>query len=142
MDTVSVSVEWLDQEKTLILAKVEGRPENQEYFDADAQLRAMLESVAHSVDLIQDLSKLAFFRSSYSSNMDTLRSFARPNMRSVIFVGNHFAWEIFEAYVRQHGGTTYQYAFAETLEDAYTLISRVRSGKSILPSRPASPDWN
>ena len=136
-----VRMEWLNEEKTLIYAKIDGRPEDKEYFDADVEFRAMLASVPHPVDLIEDLTKLAYYSSSYTANMAVLRSFARPNLRSVIFMGR-FGWELFEAYIRIHGGSTYQCAFAESLEDAYTLISRIRAGELLQPSRPASPDWN
>ncbi len=137
-----VSVRWGDEGHTLINAAVEGHPETKEYYEVEEKFRTMLHTVSYPVDVIVDLSKQVYFSPHYLENVENLRGFDHPNIRSLIFLGNPMAWELFLVYVRTHGGIPYQYAFAETPDAANELVRRVRAGKKIVPDVPPPSNWN
>jgi hypothetical protein len=134
-----IELQWMDQAKTLVCARLEGRLEAEDFRQSDAKMCEMLDSVDHSVDAIADYSHQFYFAPSYVETTKALVSTTRPNLRFVVFVGSRMAWDLFEAYVALYGEFRFKSAYAETLETAYEVLRQARLDEA---HRPPSPESN
>lgn len=138
---MAVTVEWLDEEKTVLYARLEGRTEHDDFVASEVKFREMLESVSYPVDGIYDARAQRIFTPRMLETAHYLHSRPYPNLRFVVFVGRSLAWELFLIFVRQFRIVPYRFASADSVEEAREIIHRVRREAAILP--PASfADWN
>ncbi len=136
-----IKLEWLDQEKTLVYAKVEGRSEHEDFVAAEREFQAMVASTPYPVDIIYDARNQLVFSPGMLKTARYLHGRSYANLRFMVFVGRNLAWELFLTFVRQFGKLPYQFALADDLEEAQEVIRRVRQETLIAP--PGSlADWN
>ena len=137
-----ITREWLDQDKTILYLRLQGKLKAEDFFDSDDKTIAMLDSVDHPVDLIVDYTGQHFFTPDYVQTSDQM-TLIHKNMRLVIFLGNKLAWELFDLYSRRYDkALSFSYTYAQTLEQALEIINDIRAGKRPISYRPDSPDWN
>lgn len=138
---MAITLEWLDQEHTIVYAKLDGRTEHDEFVAAERELRAMIATIPHLFDVIYDARAQRVFTPRMLETAQYLHSHPYPNLRFLVFVGRSLAWELFLIFVRQFRIVPYRFASAADLEEAKAIIQRVCRESLILP--PASfADWN
>ncbi|MFN8451813.1 MAG: hypothetical protein U0521_25290 [Anaerolineae bacterium] len=138
---MSIKLEWLDQEKTLIYAKLEGRTEHEDFVAAEREFRAMVMSTPHVVDAIYDARSQVAFSPRMLETAFYLHRNPYPRLRFVVFVGKNLAWELFLTFVRQFGKMPYRFTSAGDLDEAHALIRRVRQ-EALLTPPPSTAHWN
>ena len=137
-----INSEWVNPQKSLIFAKLEGKVSSQEVLAYDEQIRAMLAEVTHPVDLIMDYSRQVYFDAEYAQTAQKLKAFERANLRLVVWVQGEIAWALFEAFSREYGGYPFQAVYAATLEEAHEYVRIVSTGGKLNRRRPPDSQWN
>ena len=137
-----ITCRWLNDDRTLITVRLEGRIEGEDILGADASVREMMKDVTHPVDVIADYSQQIYFSPKYVETTQQLSGFERTNLRLVVFMGSEFAWALFEAYSREYGGISFQAAYAADWETAQALVEQVRAGKPLVVQPPPFARWN
>ena len=138
---MAIMLEWLDQDKTIVYAKLDGRTEHEDFIAAEVKFRAMLAGVPHLVDVIYDARGQLIFSPRMLETAQHLHRHPYSNLRFLVFVGRNLAWELFLIFVRQFHIVPYRFASAENLGEADEIIRRVRRESLIMP--PAFfADWN
>lgn len=133
---------WMNEDKNLIMVRLEGKLGGAELLANDEATRQLLEAVPHPVDMILDYSRQIFFGSDYVEIAEKLKVFERKNLRLVILLGSEMAWQLYEAFSRQYGSFSFQAAYAASLEEAYALIEEARAGRKVFVRRPPFAGWN
>ena len=82
-----INSEWVNPQKSLIFAKLEGKVSSQEVLAYDEQIRAMLAEVTHPVDLIMDYSRQVYFDAEYAETAQKLKAFERATLRPTPILG-------------------------------------------------------
>lgn len=139
---MSITHEWYDETKNLVVITLRGRVEYEEYYAGDERMCAMLDSVDHPVDVICDYSHQFYFAPGYGSLMKDMVSIFRPNLRSAIFVGNKFAWELFDTFTKYFKEVDFICTYEETMEQAQLVLDQIRAGIPIEAPHPSDPSWN
>jgi hypothetical protein len=137
-----VEPQWIDQEKTLIYITLEGKLDGNDFLNADPEISALLDSVDHPVDIIIDYSAQVYFSPDYAATTGQIKGMEHVNIRSVIFVGNRLAWELFNLYTQQFRDVAFKYAYAPTFEEGRALVRSSRDGKRRTAYRPDFPELN
>lgn len=133
---------WVDEGKTLVLVTLEGKIAVEDFYSGNVRLCAMLDSVDHPVDMISDYTHRNYFAPGYADRVQKMDSLYRPNLRFVIFVGSKMLWELFDLYNAAYQSVAFQYAYTETVDEAYEKISAMRFEERLMMNRPASPELN
>lgn len=133
---------WMNEDRNLIMVRLEGKLGGAELLANDEATRLLLEEVPHPVDMILDYSRQIFFGSDYVETAEKLKAFERKNLRLVILLGSEMAWQLYEAFSRQYGGFSFQAAYAASLEEAYEFVDEVRVGRRVFVRRPPFAGWN
>ena len=139
---MSIQSSWMNEDRNLIMVRLEGKLGGAELLANDEETRLLLEEVPHPVDLILDYSHQIFFGSDYVETAEKLKAFERKNLRLVILLGSEMAWQLYEAFSRQYGSFSFQAAYAASLEEAYGLIEEARAGYKVFIRRPPFAEWN
>jgi hypothetical protein len=138
---MSIKLKWLDEEKTLIYAKLERRTTHEDFVAAEREFRAMIATTRHTVDAIYDAQSQVVFSPRMLETARYLHRRPYPNLRFVVFVGRNLAWELFLTFASQFGKIPYKFAPADNLEEAHRIIQRVRQEAANMPP-PSSAHWN
>ena len=136
-----IECEWMNEGKTVLYIGLSGKLEAEDFLDSDVKTCAMLDSVDHPVDVIIDYTRQVYFSAKYVDTSSKM-TLDHKHMRSVIFLGNKLAWELFDVYVTQYQGVAFRYAYAATMEKAYELIDQIRIETRLEGRRPNSPELN
>lgn len=133
---------WMNEDRTLIRVRLEGKIEGEDILAADAEVRGMMDGVAHPVDVISDYSQQIYFSPNYVQTTQRLTGFERENLRVLVMMGSEFAWALFEAYSREYGGFAFQTAYAADWDAAQAIVQRVRTGARYTVQPPPFAEWN
>lgn len=123
-----VTVEWFNDEHTMIRYEFIGRWSWEELHDAIEQVQAMIGGVSHRVDILIDLSQNQGIPSGALTQMrgGTLR--ANRNWGMGVFIGTGtFIRALLNTFTRVYPKMGERYATADTLDDALRLIAQQRS---------------
>lgn len=126
-----IQAQWDDDQKQLIRVEVEGRWSWDELQSALEHTITMMDSVAHKVDFIIDVSRSSLIPGGATQ---AARSVATPethrNEGMKVIVGANALMRIgYEAYrqINRSLGKTQEFHFAKTLDQARSLIARERT---------------
>jgi hypothetical protein len=126
---MSIELLWDNEEKTILRHVYVGRWTWEELREKDADLKLMLASVEHPVDMIIDMRESFFLPN--GPTIGNLRNAERslpPNARSVILVGGNLLTLLISRVMRlipASGKRRFQ--IAASLEEAHELIRKMHS---------------
>jgi hypothetical protein len=137
-----IEYQWSDETQTLLLVTLKGKVTVEDFYAGDAYLCAMLDSVDHPVDMISDYSRRNYFAPGFGERVQKMDALFRPNLRFVVFVGSKLLRELFDLYNTAYEPVAFQYTYAETVEAAREIITRMRFEERLIGPRPQSPQLN
>lgn len=122
---MSISVDWANEEKTLVIITFTGRWHWRDFDEMAKSITQMLQEVQHEVTMIFDFEKSSL----YEPNMIEYirKNYAVPavtNWAKPIVVGvDYFTRVLWDGFTKLPFGQHYQVTFLDTIEDAITRFS-------------------
>lgn len=133
-----ITLEWMDEEKTIIYARIFGTTEHEEFVAVEREGRAMLESVSHPVDIIYDSRAQFVFTPRMLETAYHMNRKPFPNLRILVFVGRNLAWDLFIAFANRFGRIPYTFVGVNDKEEALAVIKRLRQEEAVTGRASAS----
>lgn len=123
---MSVTADWYDSEKTIILMVFQGRWTEQEYQKTYTKIITMMDSVKHKINFMVDMRKTDYLTPAWFRLLTKAARYNHPNMGVAIYVG-------LKTYMRILGDVlfkvfptlvdTYPVEFADTLSEADSMLA-------------------
>lgn len=139
---MNIRYQWEDDAKSILRVIMGGRFSWEEAAEATSQVRAELSAVTHRVAVIADYSRNVFISPNYSDNMRRLLYPPPPNIELLVSMGNPLKWELFRLFLQLNGDLGVPNAYADTLEEALTIIRKYRAGKPLSLHQPPLDNVN
>lgn len=129
-----VTAKWFNEERTIILQSYTGKWTWDEWDVCNDQVHAMMDSVAHTVHTIIDLSQSGPLPpgsfTSCLSDLPRIPSATHPNSGYLVFIGTTFAHEaltdVISVFFEEVGR---RFLFTDTFEDVDVLLAEVGVGE-------------
>lgn len=124
---MNIIVKWHNQEQTIIRITLNQGWTWQEVYKLDAQIDAMLNSVAHKVSYIVDVSKGHKYSANYSqSRVQETLCLKHPNSDQVVLVGSTIFLRLLLTNIfRAMQAASIITQIADTIEEAEVLLSDI-----------------
>lgn len=122
-----VEARWFNEDQLILHFRYIGEFTWAEAHDADQQIRALLASTDHTIDLLYDLSELQSFP---LGSREQARIIAEqppyPNLGLVVLIGEMVLYDLMRATFKSVGGVPITFAYASTVPGALEVIARER----------------
>lgn len=121
---MSMTAEWDNTEKTIILMTISGRWTWDELRACVMQCNAMIESVAHHVHFICDMGAGTWIPGGMLANMRSILQLFTPNDGyRVIVVDNPLIKDMLYVFSAFNGGLGFRYRYAKTVDEARKFLN-------------------
>ena len=123
-----ITVHWDDPHQTIVRWDFEGAWTWQDFYQAQAESDALITSVEHTVDVVANVARSPSLPRNPLSRYRQARQSTPRNRGVVVVVGaNSFVMSIIQIYNPVFGRKLRdEFLFADTLDDARTLIKQFR----------------
>jgi hypothetical protein len=130
-ETLPVTAQWDDEEKSTIHLRFEGRWTWDEFHTTFATYIKWLDESPHKVDFIADMLHSRGLPSGALQQVKRLADMNHPNSDLTVYVGmGGFLQALGQAFIRIYprSAEKYKFEFASTIEEARAKIARRRAG--------------
>lgn len=127
---MSITVNWANPEKTIIIYTYEGRWSMEQFNESYVTARQFMDTVDHQVDFIIDVRNSSLLPSGILSRGRNVVTAGHPNEGRTAIVGaSTFVRSMLDLFSRLYGARYRESKFylAPTLEDAYEWLAAPRS---------------
>ena len=125
---MATTVEWANEEKTIVLQRIDGEWTMSDYFDIIHQSAELLKTVNHQVDIIIDLSTTHYVPQNVISGATQTESIVPPNQRIVIFVGAKMIHKLLLSLGKRLAPrAAHHQHFVTSMDEAYALLNRFQA---------------
>jgi hypothetical protein len=121
-----ITAMWENEDRRIVVITCSGRWTWDEVYAVNDQINEMVKRVDHRTDTILDLREGVWFEPNIAGNVQTINShiFRFPGV--MVFVGNSFAWDLFNLFCQHFGAPPYEYDYAPTMKAAREIIRQRR----------------
>lgn len=121
---MSVQINWYNPDRTIVSLRAERCLAWQDWFNARADLVAILGTVSHEVDVIAQMENTCSAKPhDLVAHLPALLNELPPNLGLVVVIGNRIAWELYlHACTDVHDMPHIDAEFADSLEQAHEFI--------------------
>jgi hypothetical protein len=124
---MAIKVTWVNSEKTIAQYNFEGRWTWDDLYHAVQEIKTMLDSVPHQVDIVIDLRNNQSVPPGTLIHLRSITLAASPNWGMGVFVGvNGFIRTLLTTFVKVYPKLGGRYAIVESPEAALALIAERR----------------
>ena len=125
---MAVSVQWFDEEKTLLKYEFIGIWTWEEFYPVLDEAHAMANSVAHRVDAICDFRSTTSLPENALANLKKITEKAPPNSGLSVFVTtSRFLTLMYDTAVKFYPKTKQFFVVAPTMDEAHACIREART---------------
>lgn len=120
---MSVTVDWFNEEKTIIKYQFEGQWKWEELYIALQQVDVMMNSVQHTVYIIVDYQKSSGVPAGALTHLRSSTMKAAPNWGGGVFIGiSSLVQALLNVFTSLNKKLGERYATAKNMETAYSII--------------------
>jgi hypothetical protein len=117
---MGIKVSWYTADQAVLLMHFEGAWSLEDLFDASEARCRMMESVAHDVDLVADLTKSVSVPQGVLSTLPAIAASRPPNHRFSVVVGTQNA--LIRTFANLFSAVYRQLLYANSVEEAAALL--------------------
>lgn len=123
-----VSVEWDNEERTIILWTVAGKWTWKEFDAAYEKMKEMAGSVSHPIDGIYDLSQSILIPADVATHVKFAFPYRPPNLRHIIAIGlDSYIQLLWNTLTTMPSLKQWRVHFVDTMEEAYAFIEQANA---------------
>ena len=121
-----ITVEWKNKSERVLLMRYAGHWSWDDFYNADASMRKMIDDVKDRSHLIIDVTKNVWFPPDIAQHTDRIVSALDPRLGIIILVGRQIEQEMLSLLAAENDIITTRYGFAYDVESAQQAIDRRR----------------
>lgn len=128
---MGINISWVNEERTIAQYTFDGRWTWDQLYHAVQEVKVMLNSVSHQVDIVIDLRKNHSVPPGALTHLRSVTLGASPNWGMGVFVGvNTFIRTLLRTFITVYPRLGERYAVADSVESALALIAQHRQVNS------------
>jgi hypothetical protein len=117
-----ILVEWTNRDDHILTISYSGRWTWDDFYDADEQMRLMIDAIGGKAHLIIDVSRNVWIPPELAQNADVVVSSLDPRLGVIVLVGREINRELMGLLAEQNDIINTRYHFAFDLETANRII--------------------